>query len=218
MSEILEAQTWSSNSELIEAVFKMHVWPKKWGPLGPEIMDVTYGRGLWWPWLMNGGRAHGFTSHDLKHDGVDFRQLPEPDESMDVIAYDPDYVAPGGRKTSTITDFNDRYGLKAEYETPASLQENTINAGLTECARVVAPQGLILAKCSTYISSGKPWLGEYHTIHHGLSLGLRVEDILVHIAGTGPQPERLLSRQQHARSNSSRLIVFRKLGRRKKVS
>lgn len=213
---VLEAQEWENNSDLIRAVFDIHVWPKRWaqGPDGPQVMDVTYGRGLWWQWVGNHGLE--FTSHDIKHDGVDFTRLPEPDESMDVIAFDPDYVAPGGRDTSTIPDFNERYGLNDPYESPASLQHH-INDGLTECARVLRPQGIILAKCSTYISSGKPWLGEWRTIDFGQKIGLVVDDIFVHISGTGPQPKRD-SRQQHARSNSSRLIVFRKPGRRKKAT
>jgi len=211
---VLEAQEWEDNSDLISAVFDIHVWPKPWaqGPDGPRVMDVTYGRGLWWKWIV--GRGHEFTSHDIKHDGVDFTNLPEESESMDVIAFDPDYVAPGGRDTSTIPDFNERYGLNDPYESPRSLQAH-INDGLTECARVLRPQGILLVKCSTYISSGKPWLGEYHTIGHGLEIGLKVEDIFVHISGTGPQPKRE-GRQKHARSNSSRLIVLRKPGRRKK--
>lgn len=215
---VLEAQEWADNAALIQAVFHMHVWPKKWahGPDGPQVMDVTYGKGLWWKWLLAVPPGFEFTSHDMKHDGVDFTDLPEPDESMDVIAFDPDYVAPGGRDTSTIPDFNERYGLNDPYESPASLQAH-INAGLSECARVLRPQGILLVKCSTYISSGKPWLGEYHTIGHGLDIGLKVEDIFVHISGTGPQPKRE-TRQQHARSNSSRLIVFRRPGRRKKAS
>lgn len=215
---VLEAQEWENNSDLISAVFDIHVWPKPWaqGPDGPQVMDVTYGRGLWWQWIA--GRGHEFTSHDIRHDGVDFRHLPEADQSMDVIAFDPDYVAIGGRATSTITEFNDRYGLTVkDYETPRALQA-TINEGVTECARVLRPQGILLVKCATYISSGKPWLGEFHTIGHGLRCDLVVEDIFVHISGTGPQPARPDSRQQHARSNSSRLIVFRKPGRRRKIN
>jgi hypothetical protein len=211
---ILEAQRWENNSDLIRAAFDLHVWPKKWaqGKPGPAIMDVTFGKGLWWQWVP--GRDHTFTSHDMKIDGVDFTNLPEADESMDVICFDPDYVAPGGRDTSTIPDFNERYGLNDPYESPRSLQDH-INDGITECARVLRPQGIMMVKCATYISSGKPWLGEYHTIHHGITeAGLVVEDIFVHISGTGPQPERPGSRQQHARSNSSRLIIFRKPGRR----
>jgi hypothetical protein len=215
---VLEVQEWANNSELIEAVFDIHVWPKRWasGPDGPDVMDVTFGYGLWWKWVDGSGHGLSFTSHDMKHDRVDFTNLPEADRSMDVVAFDPDYVAPGGRDTSTIPDFNERYGLNDPYESPASLQAH-INAGLSECARVLRPQGILLVKCSTYVSSGKPWLGEYHTIGHGLDCGLKVEDIFVHVAGTGPQPKRE-TRQKHARSNSSRLIVFRKPGRRKRIS
>lgn len=229
---VLEVQEWADNSALIEAVFDMHVFPKRWAHGDTiEVMDVTYGYGLWWRWLTyatryqrglvimddwrEGAKQHvTLRTHDIKIDGVDFTNLPESDTSMDVIAFDPDYVAPGGRDTSTIPDFNERYGLNDPYESPASLQAH-INAGLSECARVLRPQGILLVKCATYISSGKPWLGEYHTIDHGLEVGLKVDDIFVHVSGTGPQPKRE-TKQQHARSTSSRLIVFRKPGRRKK--
>ena len=213
---VLEVQAWDDNAALIKAVFDMHVWPKVKGPTGPDVMDVTYGRGLWWTWIDRSTHGLQFTAHDIRHDDVDFRKLPEGNETMDVIAFDPDYIAPGGRATSTVAEFNDRYGLKDTYETPASLQ-NTINEGIVECARVLRPQGILLVKCATYISSGKPWLGEYHTIGAGLNAGLAVDDIFVHVSGTGPQPKRE-TQQQHARSNSSRLIVFRKPGRRKKAS
>lgn len=210
----LEVQRWRTNSELIQAIFEIHVSPKKWAMVegGPDVMDVTYGKGVWWHWRSD--YQMKFTAHDFKIDGVDFTDLPEADETMDVIAFDPDYVAPGGRDTSTIPDFNERYGLDDPYESPASLQEH-INGGLAECARVLRPQGLILAKCTNYISSGKLWLGEYETIQAGLRLGLVVEDIAVHLGDPGPQPKRPTP-QQHLRSNSSRLVVFRKLGRRRR--
>lgn len=209
----LEVQRWKTNSELIQAAFELHVDSKKWALVegGPVVMDVTYGKGVWWHW--RDGYQMRFIAHDMKIDGVDFTALPEADESVDVIAFDPDYVAPGGRDTSTIPDFNERYGLDDPYESPASLQRH-INAGLSECVRVLRPQGLILAKCTNYISSGKLWLGEHYTIQMGLARGLVVEDIAVHLGDPGPQPKRDV--QKHLRSNSSRLVVFRKPGRRLK--
>jgi hypothetical protein len=210
----LEVQKWKTNSELIEATFELHVNHKKWAlvPGGPVVLDVTYGKGVWWHWRRPETQMR-FTAHDMKIDGVDFTALPEADGSVDVVAFDPDYVAPGGRNTSTITDFNERYGLNDPYESPASLQAH-MNDGLAECARVVRPQGLILAKCTNYISSGALQLGEHWTIEHGLSLGLKVEDIAVCLGSPGPQPKG--RGQHHFRSNSSRLIVFRRPGRRLK--
>ena len=211
----MEVQRWKTNSDLIRAVFEVHVEPKAWACTkpGPRVLDMTYGRGVWWHWRHP---AYGlqFTAHDIKVDGVDYRHLPEDDLSQDVVAFDPDYIAPGGRKTSTIPNFNERYGLKKDYETPATLQQS-INDGLSEAYRVLRPQGLILAKTMNYISSGKLVLGEYEMIRHGLELGLVVEDIVVHLGDPGPQPKRE-SQQKHFRSNSSRLVIFRRPGRRNK--
>lgn len=245
VTEVLVTQRWRDNAELIQAVFEMHVFPRF---SQPWIADVTFGKGTWWKWPLH-EHGHSFTSHDIKIDGVDFRKLPYTSPLFDVVAFDPDYVAPGGRKTSTIGEFNESYGLKDTYETPASLQ-STNNDGLTECARVVKPQGLILAKTMNYVSSGRPVLGEFDTISHALSIGLKVHDIFRPIFDPGPQPKdrecgkcrgegggvvvnqwgepenevcevcegtgRLVPRQQHARANSSTLIIFRKPGRRTK--
>lgn len=224
---ILEAQKWSNNGALIEAMFDMHVWPKWWAGPGRviHVLDPTYGKGKWWEWPrgvpidddVKGRAVVKFRAHDKRMDGVDYRNLQRThrDDSFDVVTFDPDYIAPGGRDTSTIADFNDRYGLKAQYESTGSLQKS-IGAGIWQCAKVLKPQGILMVKCTNYVSSGKLWLGEHRTIQSGLNSGLVVEDIVVHVGGTGPQPDRPNSRQQHVRSNSSRLIVFRKPGRRKK--
>jgi hypothetical protein len=250
VTEVLVAQRWKDNAELIQAVFEMHVYPTFIGRQ-VQVLDPTWGRGTWWNWQSSAVPTRAVTGFDRKTDPeFDFRKMDFiPDNSFDVVAFDPDYVAPGGRKTSTIGEFNDRYGLKDEYETPASLQQS-INEGLTECARVVRPQGLILVKCMNYISSGRPVVGEYEVMKHAETLGLKVHDIFRPIFDPGPQPKdrkcgkcrgegggvvvnqwgepenedcefcegtgRLTPRQQHARANSSTLIIFRKPGRRTK--
>jgi hypothetical protein len=225
---VLEVQRWETNSALIEAAFRMHVFTKPWAQERVKVLDPTYGKGIFWRWTSYGSKVlPGMTiaddiypcddpyielvGHDIRQDAVDYRSLPYNYNSFDVVVLDPDYVAPGGRATSTIGEFNDRYGLKAQYESPASLQMS-INQGIDEAARVVTVQGIVMVKCMNYISSGKLWLGEYETITAGLKQGLVVEDIFVHQGDPGPQPEH--ARQMHARSNSSRLIVFRKPGRR----
>lgn len=210
---VLEVQEWPSNAELIQAAFDLHVWPKKWAVDGMQVLDMTFGRGIWWKWNTPEGITVDLVGNDIKRNGYDYRAMPMVDSTFDVIAFDPDYVAPGGRKTSTIPEFNDRYGLKDQYESPATLQVS-INAGISEMARLLRPQRIGLVKCTNYISSGKLWLGEHYTIQHALTEGLVVEDIFVHMSGTGPQPDRPNSRQHHARSNSSRLIVLRKPGRK----
>jgi hypothetical protein len=175
-------------------------------------MDVTYGRGKWWTHVDPPQLVH----HDIKLTGVDFRNLPYGQRSFDAVFFDPDYIAPGGRKTSTIPDFNDRYGLKPEYETPKSLEDNWLKPGLTECLRVTDAHGLVFMKCANYVTSGKLWLGVNHMIEHVRTShsDVRLYDHITHVSGTGPQPKG--RGHLHARSNSSVLLVFRKGGRRRK--
>ncbi len=83
------------------------------------VMDVTYGKGGWWH-TVNPSRFTRFVAHDLYTlDGVDFRSLPEDDGSVDVVAFDPPYVAPGGRDTSTIPQMTAAYGMHSTPKTPA---------------------------------------------------------------------------------------------------
>jgi len=166
---VLSSQRWRNNGHLIAAVAHMHILPRF---PEPRVMDVTYGRGIWWKvW-----RPDGLITHDLRQDGVDFRHLPEPDRSLDVVAYDPPYVSAGGRQTTTIGDMHDRFGLTDAPRTPAEMQV-LINEGLDEVHRVLRPGGLALVKCCNYVSSGQLWIGTHYTLEHAL------QDVLVE---TGP--------------------------------
>jgi tRNA G10 N-methylase Trm11 len=197
---------------------------KKNGPLiaqaaqlwiNPEdtVVDVTYGRGLFWATYQHPGP---FTAHDITLDGVDFRHLPEDDASVDVVIYDPPYISPGGRKTSTVTDFNLRYGLVDVPRTPAET-DTLIVAGMTEAVRVLRRNGRLFVKCADYVTSGKLHLGHHMVVSAALHLGLEQVDEFVHHSGTGPQPKYNLDgtprRQVHSRRSHSFLCVFKK-GRR----
>lgn len=215
---ILAATAWRTNAELIRDVAAL-------GYLDKEVvtLDPTYGRGKWWSlW-----RPFTLIAHDLYTlDGVDFRQLPEEDGSVGQVAYDPAYVCPGGRATSTLPDFNDRFGLSMTPRTPAALQEMN-DAGLKECLRVVAPGGVVLVKAQDYVWSGRLQLGTHWTLSHALAVGFTVVDRLEHIGHAraqpggrtreGPNGERVPTRQQHARRNLSTLFVLR-APRRRRVS
>ena len=167
------------------------------------ILDPTFGRGLWWKkW-----RPDQLVTHDkFKLDGVDFRHLPHLAEEFDAVAYDPPYVAKGGRLTSGLPEMDDRYGMDIAPRTPAELQK-MINDGLKECARVTS--NVLLVKCQSYISSGQLWPGVYLTTKAGYDAGLTLVDQFEHLC-KNPRPQPPGRRQVHARRNLSTLLVFSK--------
>lgn len=196
---ILAAYAWRSNVELIADALRLH------SPCpDPQILDVTFGRGNWWPRPI----PASVTGHDLALDGVDFRNLPYPDQSWDVITYDPPYVSIGGRRSSTLQDgdYHARYGLTDAPRTPAALQQ-VIDDGLREVARVVRRNGIVLCKCQDYVSGGRLWLGTYLTLRTGLDAGLTLLDRMEHLS-IAPRPQPPGRAQRHARRNLSTLLVF----------
>ena len=202
-SPVLAAHAWPDNAALIADCAELGYLP-----LDGEVLDPTFGRGGWWKkW-----RPLRLVTNDLDPgtDAMyhnDFRHLPFHDGRFDAVAYDPPYVSVGGRITSGIQDFLDRYGMDDAPTTPAGVQQ-MIDDGLAEMQRVVRPGGWILTKCQDYVSSGNLWLGTHFTTRQGLRLGLDLFDRLEHVGGARAQPPG--RPQVHARRNLSTLLVFKK--------
>lgn len=197
MSLIKAATTWRTNGELIADCARLGYLQEDW-----RTLDPTFGRGGWWTqW-----GPHELVTHDIRLDRVDFRDLPYPDQTFQQAVFDPPYMAPGGRKTSTIGEMNDRFGMHEAARTPKENQE-LIDAGITELHRVLRPRGWLLVKCMDYVTGGKLWLGTHHTLTHSLSLGFDCVDRLEHIRSQGPQSQ---TTQVHARRNLSTLFVLKK--------
>jgi hypothetical protein len=189
----------TTNADLIAAFARLYIRPDD------TVMDVTYGRGVFWRKYRHPGR---FIAHDLALDGVDFTQLPDADSTMDVTFADPPHGAQGGRTTSTIPDWLDRYGLNAEATRTAAGVLDLYSAGMKEWARVTRPGGLIAVKCSNGVTSGRRQWMHHRIATIGEDLGLTLWDELLLVRpAPGPQPER--ERQMHAYNRHSYLCVFR---------
>ncbi len=192
---VMAAHRWPTNAAMIVDVQRL-------GYLPGRVLDPTYGRGRWWTdW-----QPDELITHDLKLDGVDFRDLPHRTGEFDSAVFDPPYVALGGRRTSTVGDFNDRYGLHSTPRRPEDLHEQLLAPGLTEVARTVAVGGYVSMKCKDYIN-GRRFRPHVRWIcNHAEAIGLTQVDQLEHITGTGPQSQ---ITQEHARRNHSTLLVWR---------
>ena len=94
----------------------------------------------------------------------------------------------GGRATSGLPDFMDRYGLENAATTPELLHRDNV-LGLREAMRIAKPGGLILAKCAPYISSGVRKEGDWWARDAAIEMGLTVHDMLIHVGDVRAQPK-----------------------------
>lgn len=190
-------QYFPSNAEMISQVAELYLKDDM------IILDPTYGRGMWWKkW-----KPKILVARDLATTGHDYTHMPDPNETFDAVAFDPPYVVKGGRETSGITEFDDRYGLKNAAKTPKKLLEET-KIGLSECFRVVKPGGIVLLRTMSYISSGKRVPAVTELAHYASTIGFEELDMLIYANKGRMQPPG--RRQVHFRNNYSVLFVFRR--------
>lgn len=195
---ICSATRWPTNADMIVDIVEL-------GYIRPtdRVIDLTYGQGLWWAKYDHPGEfvANIVTGDDLMEGrvcskpfgfvcNVDYRRLDGDawTDSFDVVAFDPPYVAMGGRGTSTMTAFMGAYGLFCAAATPELLQADN-NLGLATAWNICKPGGLVLAKCAPYISSGVRKDGDWWTRDAALELGFKIEDMLIHVGDVRAQPK-----------------------------
>ena len=188
-----------SNGVLIATVARLGYL----GEPSSRVLDVTYGRGLWWT---------RYRPANLIAGTGDFRLRPEADDSVEVVCFDPPYISTGSRDTSSVDDLYDRFGLGDAKGWRAIRQ--LIDDGLNECARLLAPSGYLLVKCMDYVESGHKVWNTFHVVADAERLGLRLVDRFHHLTGGGPQVTTNLDgsprEQRHAREVTSMLLVFTK--------
>lgn len=185
-----------SNADLITAVAPLY--------LTGTVLDVTYGRGMWW----RRHRPAELVTHDLAVDGIDFRALPHADSAFDTVCFDPPYVPRHGHGDATMPrdqDFRSRFGL-VEPRTELQLRE-LINDGLAECARVA--RRWLLVKANDYCNGRQFHLGHVRVLTEADRLGLRCHDLIVHATGTGPGGGQI-RHVLRARRAHSYLLIFTK--------
>lgn len=196
---ILAATPWRTNGELIAACADLGYLHRDW-----PTLDPTWGAGTWWKvW-----KPLHLTGHDLDPDkapdgrSTDFRHLPHPDGAFAAVAFDPPYKLNG----TPTHDVDHRYGVAEGYTSRADRHQLILD-GLTECARVLAAEGILLVKCQDQVNAGRVrWQTDLIT-QHAHELGLDKIDALLMLGGR-KQPDG--RRQVHARRNYSTLLILQR--------
>ncbi len=117
------------NADLIQKVSELYF------PPGAKIADVTYGNG--WFWKKVDLTKYEFYPSDIKT-GVDFRTTPYPDNSFDVVVFDPPYTH-GGSESFV---FSHKYNNAALNGVNHRHVIGLYASGMKECCRILKPGGL----------------------------------------------------------------------------
>lgn len=195
MTTVLAAHTWRNNGELIADVARL-------GYITGHVADLTYGHGQFW----THHRPDLLVAHDInptKGDGIDFRQLPEPDGTYHTVVFDPPYKLNG---TPSLGDFDHRYGIEA----PTRWQDRMtlIHDGLREAIRVTRIGGHILVKCQDQVVSGRIRWQTIEITRWASEAGAELVDRFDLLGKHRPQPTG--RHQVHAQGRPSTLLVLRK--------
>ena len=202
-----------NNEEIFTLILSLYV------PVGAEIADVTYGKGVFWKKVNQADYILHFS--DIKT-GVDCRNLPYKNQSMDCVVIDPPYMEGFYRRNNdhlagngTFSSFREAYSDGSIYEqkTGAPKYHDAVldmyySAGY-EAMRVLKTNGILIIKCQDEVSANKQHLTHVEIINEYTKHGLVVEDLFVMIRNNKPNIS-TLKKQVHARKNHSYFLVFRK--------
>ncbi len=209
----------SGNADVFPEVLSLHV------PEGAKIADVTYGTGVFW-------KKVDLTKYELLPSdiatGIDCRNLPYEDASLDAIVIDPPYMEGLLRNNKTHkagsgshSAFREYYsnGDEVSHNGPkwhGAVTDLYYKAG-KEAIRVLKDKGVAIVKCQDEVSANRQWLTHVEIINHYEELGFYTKDIFVVVRQNKAVIARL-KKQVHARKNHSYFIVFVKVPKGKKRS
>lgn len=201
LDRMVLSATVGGNYELFREVTRMWVVP------GDVVMDVTYGGGAFWRQPPEGEVPQ--IRHDLDMtigDGVDCRLLPEADESVDVVVFDPPYRATHGSSVG-FADYTKQYRT-------GGLALDTINdvldlyrGGIAEAARVLRPGGRLLVKCQDQSYANRLHLMHLDVLRLMVAQQLELADMFVLVNQNRAAINQRAVRQERARRNHSYLLV-----------
>jgi len=190
-----------TNDEVFPFILSLYVEP------GSTVADVTFGKGVFWRRVPEG--VYSLLPSDLV-DGIDCRQLPYEDSSIDCVVFDPPYMhTPGG--TAHINHQNyEGYYKNNQANSDKKYHEAVLDLYFTaaqEAWRVLRSGGVYIVKCQDEVCANQQRLTHVELIIELQQQGFVTEDLFVVTRRSKPGVSRLIT-QAHARKNHSYFIVF----------
>lgn len=190
-----------TNDEVFPFVLSLYVKP------GSTVADVTYGKGVFWRRVPEG--TYDLRATDLA-DGVDCRQLPYQNASIDCVVFDPPYMhTPGGTAHVNHQNYEGYYrnNLASSQKKYHEAVLDLYFSAAREAWRVLRSGGIYIVKCQDEVCANQQRLTHVEIINALQQYGFVTEDLFVVLRNGKPGVSRLLT-QAHARKNHSYFIVF----------
>ena len=191
------------NVDVFPQILNLYVAP------GSTIADVTYGLGVFWRNVPED--LYQLLPSDIA-DGVDCRDLPYEDVSVDCVVLDPPYMhSPGGTAHTVHSAFEDHYrnngsGNRTEKKYHEAVLDLYIEAG-KEAFRVLRERGVFVVKCQDEVCSNRQRFTHVEIMQEYQKIGFVAEDLFVVMRRNRPGVSRTV-KQVHARKNHSYFLVF----------
>ena len=211
-SDLIRSAHVGMNADVFPQILGLYV------PHGSTVADVTYGKGVFWK------RVDDDAYHVLASDiatGVDCRNLPYDDESVDCVVLDPPYMEGFYRENGqslagagNYSAFRNNYSAgsgapqRASNKYHAAVLDMYLSAGC-EASRVLRERGVLIVKCQDEVSANRQRLTHVEIINAYTQNGLHARDLFVLVRTNKPAVSRILQ-QRHARKNHSYFLVFEK--------
>jgi hypothetical protein len=204
-NELVLSSYQGTNDQVFPSVLSLYVAP------GSTVADVTYGKGVFWRNVPKG--QYNLLATDLQ-DGVDSRNLPYENGSIDAMVFDPPYMhTPGGTAHVGHQNFEGYYqnnlaGDGTEKKYHDAVLDLYFRTGV-EAARVLRKDGVFIVKCQDEVCANQQRLTHVELIVEYATYGFICEDLFVVMRNGKPGVSRMLV-QAHARKNHSYFLVFLK--------
>ena len=200
------------NDRTFPRILSLYVAP------GSIIADVTFGKGVFWRQIPLD--QFELLATDIQ-DGVDCRDLPYKNETIDCVVLDPPYMhTPGGTAHEAHSPFEEHYRNNGSGNRTKSKYHDAVldlyqDAG-REAYRVLRDRGVLIVKCQDEVCSNRQRFTHVEIMQMYDELGFVAEDLFVVMRNNRPGVSRAV-RQVHARKNHSYFLVFWKRGETKGI-